>query len=224
MQNRVIADIEIEGQPIEDYRSVTIRQQFNAHHEFAIRVRYDVLEKIGSFSLSNVQKLIGKLAIIKLMQQDNLEVKYEFRGLVCEISLEQSDNFRNELVLKGYSPTILLDNGPNFLSFYQKSLQQIVQQLTQVVAQNNCRVNISPQYKNQVKYICQYKESTFYFLNRLSADFGEWFYYDGVDLYFGKPSSPPNIEITYGEDVGNIQFKMRILPLTFTNYSYVSKD
>src|SRR5437764_4033575 len=153
MQNRVIADIEIEGQPIEDYRSVTIKKKFNAHHEFAIRVRYYVLEKMGSFNLSNVQKLIGKLAIIKLMQQDNLEVKYEFRGLVCEISMEQSDSFRNELVLKGYSPTILLENGPSFLSFYQKSLQQIVQQITQPVTQKNCQVNISPQHKAQIKYI-----------------------------------------------------------------------
>jgi len=224
MQNQVIADIEIEDQKIEHYTSVVIRQQFNAHHEFAIRVRYDVLENIGSFSLSNVQKLIGKLAIIKLMEADSLEVKYEFRGLVCEISMEQSDNFRNELVLKGYSPTILLENGPNFLSFYQKNLKQMVQQLTQPVAQNNCRVNISPQYQSQLKYICQYRESTFHFLNRLSADFGEWFYYDGVDLYFGKPSSSPNIEIAYGEDVGSIQFKMRILPLAFSSYSYVSKD
>ncbi len=91
MQQQVIADIEIEGEKIDYYSSVIIRQQFNAHHEFAIRIRYDVLEKIGSFNLSDAQKKIGKLAIIKLIQSDSLEVAYEFRGLICEISLEQSE-------------------------------------------------------------------------------------------------------------------------------------
>jgi type VI secretion system secreted protein VgrG len=223
MQNQVIADIEIEDEKIDNYSSVIIRQQFNSHHEFAIRIKYDVLEKTGSFTLTDAQKKMGKLAIIKLVQASNFEVAYEFRGLICEISMEQSDNFTSELVLKGYSPTILLENGPHLLSFYQKGLQQIVQQLTASLAQSNCRVNLKPQHTAQIKYICQYRESTFHFLNRLSSDFGEWFYYDGIDVFFGKPSSSPNIEITYGEDVQNLQLKLRILPLTFSSYSYNSK-
>ena len=223
MQNQVIADIEIEDEKIDNYSSVIIRQQFNAHHEFAIRIKYDVLEKTGTFTLTDAQKKMGKLAIIKLVQASTFEVAYEFRGLICEISMEQSDNFTSELVFKGYSPTILLENGPHLLSFYQKGLQQIVQQLTGSLAQSNCRVNLKPQHTAQIKYICQYRESTFHFLNRLSSDFGEWFYYDGIDVFFGKPSTSPNIEITYGEDVQNLQLKLRILPLTFSSYSYVSK-
>lgn len=223
MEHQVIADIEIEDEKIDYYNSVTIRQQFNAHHEFTIRIKYDVLEKIGSFTLSNAQKKIGKLAIIKLLRADSFDVAYEFRGLICEISLEQSDNFISYLSLKGYSPTILLENGPHLLSFYQKNLQQIVQQLTAPLSQSSCRVNISPQYKSQIKYICQYRESTFHFLNRLSADFGEWCYYDGIDLCFGKPSSP-NIEIEYGADVHHLQIKLRIQPMAFSSYAYVSKD
>jgi type VI secretion system secreted protein VgrG len=224
MQNQVIADIEIEDQKIGYYSSVIIRQQFNAHHEFAIRIKYDVLEKTGSFSLSNAQKLIGKSASIKLSDANSMEVAYEFRGVICEISMEQSDNFTSDLVLKGYSPTILLENGPHLLSFYKKNLKDIVGQITQSVAQNNYKVNIAPQYGTPITYICQYRESAFHFINRLSSDFGEWFYYDGKDLIFGKPSSSPNLDITYGEDVHHIQLTLRILPMTFSSYSYVSKD
>ena len=223
MQNQVIADIEIEDEKIDNYSAVIIRQQFNAHHEFAIRIKYDVLEKTGTFTLTDAQKKMGKLAIIKLVHSGSLEVAYEFRGLVCEVSMEQSDNFTSELVLKGYSPTILLENGPHLLSFYQKGLQPIVQQLTASLSQSNCRVNLKPQHTAQITYICQYRESTFHFLNRLSSDFGEWFYYDGIDVFFGKPSNSPNIEITYGEDVQNLQLKLRILPLTFNSYAYLSK-
>lgn len=224
MQNQVIADIEIEDQKIEYYSSVVIRQQFNAHHEFAIRIRYDVLGKTGTFSLSNSQKLIGKSVVIKLSDADTMEVAYEFRGIICEICMEQSDNFTSDLILKGYSPTILLENGPNLVSFYKKNLKDIVGQLTQSLAQNNYAVQMAPQYSSPITYICQYRESTFHFINRLSSDYGEWFYYDGKDLCFGKPSTSPNIDITYGEDVHDIQLKLRILPMNFSSYTYVSKD
>jgi type VI secretion system secreted protein VgrG len=224
MQNQVIADIEIEDQKIAYYSSVVIRQQFNAHHEFAIRIKYDVLEKMGSFSLSNAQKMIGKSAIIKLKQANNLEVAYEFRGLICEICMEQSDNFTSDLVLKGYSPTILMENGPHLLSFHKKKLKDIASQLTQTAAQYNCKVNLAPVHKNPITYICQYRESSFHFMNRLSADFGEWFYYDGKELFFGKPAASPGIEVTYGEDIHNLQFTLRILPMAFSGYSYLSKD
>ncbi len=223
MQNQVVADIEIEDQKIAYYSAIVIRQSFNAHHEFAIRIKYDVLEKIGSFSLSNAQKLIGKSAVIKLKQADSLDVAYEFRGLICEVNMEQSDNFTSDFVLKGYSPTILMETGPNLNSFYKKNLKQIVQKITNPASQN-CSVKINPSHSATLNYISQYRESSFNFLNRLSSDFSEWFYYDGKDLFFGRPSSSPNIDITYGEDVHSMQIKLQILPLTFSSYSYLSKD
>ena len=221
---KVIADIEIEDQKIEHYSTVTINQKFNEHHTFSIRIKYDVLEKTGSFSLSNAQKLIGKSAVIKLLYANTLEIAYEFHGLVCGIDIEQADNFSSDLVIKGYSPTILLENGQNFNSFYNKKLQQVVDALTGSLSQVNCSVNNSPQYKTPIPYVSQYRESAFHFLNRLSLQFGEWFYYDGQKLYFGKPSGSPNIEIIYGIDVRSMQMKLQILPLTFSGYSYLSKD
>jgi type VI secretion system secreted protein VgrG len=224
MHNQVFADIEIEDQKITYYSSVIIRQQFNAHHEFSIRIRYDVLGTAGTFTIGNAQKLIGKSASIKLVQASDGKVAYEFRGLVCEISMEQSENFTSELVLKGYSPTILLENGADLVSFYKKSLGDIVRDLTQPITQSNCVVSITPKFTAQIAYKCQYRESTFHFLNRLSADYGEWCYYDGREFFFGKPSGAPEVDITYGEDVSNIQLKLRLLPLKFSNYAYLSKD
>jgi type VI secretion system secreted protein VgrG len=224
MQNQVIAEVEIEDRRISYYRSVVIRQQFNAHHEFTIRLRYDVVEKVGTLSLSNAQQMIGKPAVIKLVDADTLELAYEFRGLICEISMEQSDNLSSDLVLKGYSPTILLENGPHLLSFYNKSLKDIVQQVTQSMAQSNCQVKASPRHTAAITYMCQYRESGFHFINRLSSDYGEWFYYDGRELLFGKPPSPPTLDITYGEDVHYIQLTLRILPMSFSRYSYIAKE
>ncbi len=144
MHNQVFADIEVEDQKILYYSSVVIRQQFNAHHEFLIRIRYDVLGTIGEYSISNAQKLIGKSTCIKLCEAGSMEIAYEFRGIICEICLEQSDNFTSDLVLKGYSPTILLENGPHFLSFYKNTLEDIAYKTTQALGHANCKTNITP--------------------------------------------------------------------------------
>lgn len=220
MEHNVVAEIEIEDTKIEYYTSVILRQKFNEHHEFIIRINHDVLEAQKSFSVSKAQKLIGKSTIIRLKKiAESDEVSYEFRGIICEISLEQSDGFTGDLILKGYSPTILLENGANLTSFYKCNLKKIVGKVTESLSENNFTVKVNNQYKKEIKYICQYKESSFHFLNRLSLDFSEWFYYDGTDINFGKPSSSKNIDITYGEDVNSIQLTLRIMPMTFSNYS-----
>ena len=138
--------------------------------------------------------------------------------------MEQSGSFSGDLILKGYSPTILLENGAHLTSFYKKKLNEIVEQLTKAVSSNNVSVCVTNQYKKEITYISQYRESNFHFLNRLSSEFNEWFFYDGTDLHFGKPSSSKNIDVAYGGDINSIQITLRILPMNFSNYSYNSKE
>lgn len=225
MEYLVTAEIEIDGNKIEHYTSITLRQKFNAHHQFIIRISHDVLEASGSFSLENAQKKIGKSALIRLKKRElSMEDALEFRGIVCEVRMEQTGKSDADLVLIGYSPTILLENGPHLTSFYKNDLKKIVDYLTKSLDKVNCRVNIKNQYSKPIPYICQYKESSFHFLNRLSADFSEFFYYDGKELNFGKPSSSNTIDITYGEDIISMQMTLQALPMSFSNYSYISKE
>ena len=225
MEYLVAAEIEIDGNKIEHYSNITLRQKMNAHHEFTIRISHDVLETSGSFSLENAQKKIGKSALIRLKKQHlSLEDAFEFRGIICEVRVEQSGKSDADLVLIGYSPTILLENGQHLASFYKSDLKKIVQQVTKPLGQVNCNVNIKNQYSKQITYTCQYKESSFHFLNRLSADYSEFFYYDGKDLNFGKPSSSKTVDITYGEDISSMQMTLQAQPMNFSNYAYISKE
>jgi len=148
----------------------------------------------------------------------------EFRGIICEVRVEQSGNSDADVVLIGYSPTILLENGQHLASFYKTDLKKIVQQVTKPLGNVNCNVNIKNQYNKQITYTCQYKESSFHFLNRLSADYSEFFYYDGIDLNFGKPSSSKTVDVIYGEDISSMQMKLQAQPMKFSNYAYISKE
>ncbi|MBL7703851.1 MAG: hypothetical protein JNM14_16495 [Ferruginibacter sp.] len=225
MEYLVTAEIEIDGNKIEHYTNITLRQKFNAHHQFIIRISHDVLETSGSFSLENAQKKIGKSALIKFKKRElSLEDALEFRGIVCEVRMEQTGKSDADLVLIGYSPTILIENGPHLSSFYDTDLGKIVDQIVKPVKQAKCTVNVKNQHTKKITYICQYKESGFHFLNRLSADFSEFFYYNGKELNFGKPSSSDTIDITYGEDIISMQMTLQAQPMNFSNYSYISKE
>jgi type VI secretion system secreted protein VgrG len=225
MEYVVVAEIEIDGSKIEHYTNITLRQKFNAHHEFIIRISHDVLETKGAFSLEDARKKIGKSVVISLQKvAEFVEAAYEFRGIVCEVRFEQSRQSDADLVLVGYSPTIVIDNGENLASYYKADLSKILKQVTKPLGDVNCTVKINPQYSKQLTYICQYKESGFHFLNRLSHDFSEFFYYDGKDLHFGKPSSQKEIEIIYGKDVSSMQLTLQAQPMNFSNYAYVSKE
>jgi len=225
MEYLVAAEIEIDGNKIEHFTNITLRQKFNAHHEFTIRISHDVLESSGSFSLENAQKKIGKSALIRLKKLHiSMKDILEFRGIICEVRVEQSGNSDADVVLIGYSPTILLENGQHLASFYKTDLKKIVQQVTKPLGNVNCNVNIKNQYNKQITYTCQYKESSFHFLNRLSADYSEFFYYDGIDLNFGKPSSSKTVDVIYGEDISSMQMKLQAQPMKFSNYAYISKE
>jgi type VI secretion system secreted protein VgrG len=75
-----------------------------------------------------------------------------------------------------------------------------------------------------IAYMCQYGESSFDFINRLSSEYGEWFFYDGTDLCFGRPSKQENVELVCGSNISSMNYAMQILPSNADIYSYKSSD
>ncbi len=226
MADEVIAEVEIDGNKILHFTDIFLRQRFNEHHDFSIRVNHDALETFGSFTLDNSKNLIGKNATIRyvIVSGSGREVAQEFWGIVCEIAMEQSNNSAGDLIIKGFSPTILLEDGPHLASFSwdnDKTLNDIVSSL---LANANCPTHLAPRHTSPIKYVCQYKESTFHFINRLSSDYGENFYYDGQTLIFGDPAEMDFINVVYGEDLNNMQLSMHVEPLKVVKYGYNSME
>lgn len=225
MENNVFAEVEIGEIKITHYTSISLSQHFNDHHQFSIRINHDVLESQTSFSLQHAQQLVGQFAIIRFTRFDGVNsTANEFRGVVYEIVMEQSNSFTGDLVLHGFSPTIALEAGPNFTSFYHKKLGSVVQQLTKPLDALECSTSINVSHLQEIAYTCQYRESTFHYLKRLSSTYSEWFFYDGKALHFGKPASLKDINLVYGEDVTSVQFKLKMVPSSFRLFSYHSRN
>jgi len=219
MEHKVQVELQIAEQNIFHYTSIKITQSFNAHHEFEIVLNHDVIEDTGSYKIDQSQSWIGKQFVLSLDHG-----AMNFKGVVCEVGLEQNHGLRGNLIVKGYSSTILLETGAHLLSFNETTLSNVIKQVTKNVPGNDLNVNISPTYKEEITYLTQFKESNFEFLNRLSAEYGDFFYYDGKVLHFGKPGDQKVLNLIHGQDLYLMKTAVRIKSLDFSYFSYNSQE
>jgi len=69
-------------------------------------------------------------------------------------------------------------------------------------------------------YSVQHRESAYQYASRLAAQYGEWFYYNGKQLVFGKPGTE-ELPLTYNFDLK--EYHLSLVPQT-QNYKFYSND
>ena len=222
MEKKLIAEINIEDKEITHFASFTLKQAFNEHHYFELRFNHDQMGAPGLISLDDSRDFVGKTLTASFGHSP--EGMQNFVGLVSKVELSQSHGYHGVLIVSGYSPTILIDRGPDLGSYLDKDLNEIVKSSTKDTPANDLKVVANAARSSSIDYIIQYKESDFAFLNRLSAEYHEWFFYDGKQLNFGKPNTQKEIALFYGRDVQEMQYAMEIAPIKNKRFSYNPKQ
>jgi type VI secretion system secreted protein VgrG len=222
MEKKLKVDINIEGTQITHFSTFNLDQRFNEHHTFQLRFNHDMVEEYNSITLENSKDFIGKNITVQFGTDDSGE--NVFSGIVTKIELSQSNGFHSDILVSGFSPGILIDRGPDLGSYLNKNLSSIIQLATQDAPQNDLKFNIKPTNTSPIDYIIQYRESDYEFINRLSAEYHEWFYYDGVKLNFGKPDKLEEVDLIYGRDLHSLQYAMQIAPLKHNKFAYNPKQ
>ena len=222
MEKKLIAEINIEDKEITHFASFTLKQAFNEHHYFELRFNHDQMGAPGLISLDDSRDFVGKTLTASFGHSP--EGMQNFVGLVSKVELSQSHGYHGVLIVSGYSPTILIDRGPDLGSYLDKDLNEIVKLATKDTPANDLKVVANAARSSSIDYIIQYKESDFAFLNRLSAEYHEWFFYDGKQLNFGKPNTQKEIALFYGRDVQEMQYAMEIAPIKNKRFSYNPKQ
>jgi len=218
METKIKIDISIEGTPITHFSSFSLEQRFNEHHKFQLRFNHDQIENTNKITLDRSKDFIGKNLTVQFGRGEDYE--HQFIGKITRVEIAQSHGFLGDIVVSGFSPSILIDRGPDLGSYLNKDLKTIVEKATADAPQNDLSMNIAPAYTSPIDYIIQYRESDFEFINRLSAEYHEWFYYDGVKLNFGKPQKLDEATLIYGRDLHSLQYGMQIAPLNYRKFSY----
>lgn len=208
--------ISIGNTQIEDFLSITLSQQVLNHHHLNITVRKDLLEAdLGIFKES--QSLIGKA--IKLGIKANSGEETEFQGVVYELKTIRSNQYTGDIIqIHAVSPDITMNDVPDYRSFENKTLSEIVEAVFGDYGIAN--KDVAPKANPKLVYTVQFKESGFGFVRRLAIRHGQWFLYDGKVLHFGAlPKKSTKLE--FGKDLFSFELSQRLNPFQF---GYVSHD
>lgn len=218
--NLVTTKVTVKGEE-QKFVSLHLRQGFNRHHTFTVVVNY--LSPNNTFQQTPEKFIgyIGETASISFVHRQTGE-SYDFEGIITQVEMIGSMGETGGVAIHGTSPTILYENNRTLDSWMDQSLSTIIKEATQEYGKVNLVSN--PKYAAPIPYMAQYNESVFDFMNRLSALYGEWFYYDGTKVYFGKPDRDNTEKIVYDMDLEEVRLVANLVPGKSARYDYVAQE
>lgn len=209
-----ITTVSIADKQFKQFHSLRLEQPLQGHHHFELKIGYDWLQELGPGIVSATKAFLGKEVSITIQPYEPLQ-HYEplvFNGIVMSVSSgKESDGTHGFCVIRGYSPTILLSNDPHIQSFENQDLGSIVNTALKSCGPYLARPLVDPNTTTSLKYIVQYKETSFDFLHRMSERYGEWFFYNGQQVVFGK-YQPRDIALVHLVDLMNFDLEMKVEP------------
>lgn len=216
-------EFETEGLHVSHVHGFKLQQHYDWHHQFELRFPIEIVEGSNEITLNQAQKYAGKSITIMMKSQDGNTIYNTFVGVITEVALTRHSGSASVLFFKGFSPTIILDDGPNCQGHMDKSLSTIIKEVLHRYPVNliNSQVQLSKDY--QMSYLAQYNESTWNFINRVSNDYGQWCYYSGKELRYGKLVENDSVTLRFGHGLSTFETSMNVLPLSFEGTIYAAR-
>src|SRR5574344_227498 len=217
----VKSQLEVSGKVI-PFADLTLTQKFNAHHVMHVRVNYEALSSAGFMAQpEDVIELIGEK--MSLLMHHTVKDTYNvFFGLVTDAVIEGTNGIDNNILLTCKSTSIRMDGKKAMDSFCDCDLSAIFH----AARKNDAGyedVILNPAFKEPIDYIAQYNETDFEFYNRLSYLYGEWFWFDGRKMHFGKPdpTGEEPLKLTYDKEMLDFRLRAHLEPARFNRYKYL---
>ncbi|WP_295841762.1 phage baseplate assembly protein V [uncultured Apibacter sp.] len=210
----------------EDYFTETniakleIKQKVGDHHSFEIWCDPGEFNEDNAYLFENSRAHLGKRITFQFHRFGT--VQSIFTGLITQVSTQKQDGVK-KVILRGNSPSILMENGLHTRSFENKTLEEIIKEVAYPYAKNLIDFKINPNFKEKIPYIVQYNESDYQFIKRLASRFGEYYYYNGEQLVFSAWGGKIT-ELAEEEDIFNFELKMEVHPQKFSYTAYDAKQ
>lgn len=229
--NRVVKlDIVIEGKMIKHFKHFRLQQSVKKHHYFELTLAHDTLDGVQNHDLEEAQQFLGKRLTVVFKYKD-VEGSPErtFVGVITKVGFSQENHSLGNIVLKGYSPTILLDGAPHTQSFGGNkpvNMGIIAEDvIKQGIESSKFDVKVNAKASSQILYSAQYNETHYNYLCRMAEAYGEQFYYDGEVLHFGNmPPQNKSLELIYGSNVSDVNVELKAVHIKPNFYGYNSSS
>ena len=231
VQRVVHLEIIIDGKIISHFKHFCLHQSVRKHHKFELTLAHDSLAERQNHELQDVHHFLGKRLTVVFKYKDAIDESPErtFVGIITKVAYSQEKMSLGNVILKGFSPTILMDSASHTQSFGgdQAVNTSIIAEriFKETINSGKFDYKIDTQNQSYINYSAQYKETHYNYLSRLAEAYGEQFYYDGEILYFGK--LPPNekaIRLIYGSNVNDIGVELKAVHTKPQFFGYNSRD
>lgn len=206
----------IDRKEISHFTTIELHQTINNHHHFTISVPHSVVEKPRAYTIESAQNWLGKVVHIAFENNNN------FLGIVTNVQYAQElGHVGSQIIISGYSKTILLESGAKLNSWEDTNLHDIIEEVIHTTAGEQLQNNIKPELGSNLGYQTQYLETDFQFIQRLAKQYNEWLYYDGEKLFFGKPNASMDFtKLIYNKDLYNLNISVQAIPNQFEAFTY----
>lgn len=230
--NRVVKlEIVVEGKAINHFKHFRLQQSARKHHDFELILAHDSLGEVQNHNLELAQKFLGKriTIVFKYKDAESESPERTFVGLITKVAFSQEKMSLGNIILKGKSPTILMDSAPHTQSFGGDQMvnTNIIANriIKETLGSNKFDFRIDTQNKSYISYSSQYNETHYNYLTRIAEAYGEQFYYDGEILHFGKlPSSEKPIQLVYGSNVNDVNVELKAVHTKPEYFGYNSSS
>ncbi|MBC9795073.1 type VI secretion system Vgr family protein [Sinomicrobium weinanense] len=217
-------NIKIGALKINTFKNLSLSQDIDEHHFLILECREDEISLQNPGLKGNYHQLIGETILVSMQGIDRMFSTHSgyFKGIITGVKAQNiNDSSGKRLQFKAYSPTILMDNGPESSSFLKKDLVDIVHDTTRLYDQQLLKIKKDPLKLPVYPYVVQYNESDYHFIQRMCSRQGEWFYYNGTELIIGQENTGEEIMLHYGYNLSHYDFEMSLQP---TRFKYHSND
>ena len=214
----------INGSPLMQFTSFSLNQNIFSHHHFTLVCPAQSIDgKTGMFTVS--KDMIG-CSFGARISGVGLSGTLLFNGIITGIETARFTGHHGDVIITGYSPTIVLDSGPHCKSWEKKALKNIAQDVLKFFPQNLLEPKIQPLYGETLAYTVQYKETAWEFLQRLTGTYGEWLFWDGRSLVIGPPRENKKTELVYGRHLSrfNVSLEARPTQLQLMAWDYLNSQ
>lgn len=229
--NRVVKlDIVIDGKIIRHFKYFRLQQSVRKHHEFELILANDTLSEKQNHELEQANRFLGGRLTVNITYKDvENSPERTFVGVITKVGFSQENHSLGNIVLKGYSPTILLDAAPHTQSFGGAQPVNMGIIATDIIKQgiesSRFDVKINAKASSQILYSAQYEETHYNYLCRMAEAYGEQFYYDGEILHFGNmPPQNKALELVYGSSVSDVSIELKAVHIKPSFYGYNSSS
>jgi type VI secretion system secreted protein VgrG len=197
--------------------SFKVTQKVADHDFFEIICHVGALEERNAYPLDATRNYLGEKILIKLKQKG--QDLFNFNGIITSLKTTKTTTSDGDIIISGYAPTILLENGLECVSYERKSLRSLVEATAQGYMHGMFKFLLKPNYTQEIPYMVQYRETDYQFIKRLAARYGEWFYYNGREIVFGNHDEGI-VELEQHSEMFEYELKMEVIPQNFTYVTY----